>query len=459
MGLLLLVMLLGAGCAARQISAPTLPLTYVRIGLCEDYPEETRTLENARADLWLMKTNGFSVLRVALGWDGIEPRRGEFDWHFWDAYFAIANELGVELIPYICYTPDWAARTNQEAWKQPPRDVADFGRFVEQVVTRYRGKVRSWEIWNEPDNQAYWAGTPEEFAELLRAGCVAVRKADPNARIVSGGIAWDISFVEKLLEQPGALDLVDVVNMHNYYETWSSDPVEDIDDYVARMRRMLLRAGLDKELWLAEVGYSSFRPGQKISETYTATYPYEHTPEFQAASVFRMLVPILASSSVSTFAWYRINDLPATEDIIGDANNRHLGVVTTNRTAKPALDAVRFAARLFGDGVSPADSSVRISKTLGSEAETHAFVNARGELLVITWLKIITPHTPFTAAGDAEDSREETLKLEIPPEFALPPRVFNARGHELNTRIHRSKRSVEFQLRGGEVLVLVMPRK
>jgi hypothetical protein len=217
----------------------------------------------------------------------------------------------------------------------------------------------------------------------------------------------------------------------------------------------LRRAGSSKEIWLAEVGYSSFRPSAEISETYTTTYRYEHTPEFQAASLFRMLVPVLASGKVSTVAWYRINDLPHTEDIIGDANNRHLGILTTNRLAKPSLKALQFFQELFGGGVAPADQMIRVTTSASSDSETHAFINGRGELVVATWLKVISPRAPTSKEGNAHDSREERLTVHLPRKFATAPRLYNSMGRELRNDSPRGKQTVQLTLRGGEVLVVV----
>jgi beta-glucosidase/6-phospho-beta-glucosidase/beta-galactosidase len=35
------------------------------------------------------------------------------------------------------------------------RAMAAWLRFVEAVVTRYKDKIRYWEIWNEPNHRAY----------------------------------------------------------------------------------------------------------------------------------------------------------------------------------------------------------------------------------------------------------------------------------------------------------------
>src|SRR5581483_11791450 len=123
-------------------------------------------------------------------------------------------------IPYVCYTPRWASRSaGDDFWRQPPRDHARFAEFMKQIVARYRDQIHSWELWNEPDNPAYWLGSPEEYARLLEAGSRAAREADPHATIVLGGLAWNLEFLETLLADGRAMSNVDVVNLHNYYET------------------------------------------------------------------------------------------------------------------------------------------------------------------------------------------------------------------------------------------------
>src|SRR3954465_6509343 len=85
---------LASGCAAphagRDAFAPRDEFHRVTLGLCEDYPEESRSLANARRDLEVLRTNHIPVLRVAFGWDAIEPEPGRFDWSFWDDFVRLA---------------------------------------------------------------------------------------------------------------------------------------------------------------------------------------------------------------------------------------------------------------------------------------------------------------------------------------------------------------------------------
>ena len=100
------------------------------------------------------------------------------------------------------------------------------------LVNRYKDRIHTWELWNEPDNRDYWTGTPGQYAALLREGAAAVRAADPSAKVVLGGLAWNLDFLRELFEDYDAQRDVDIINLHNYAETWFAKPIESISDYL-----------------------------------------------------------------------------------------------------------------------------------------------------------------------------------------------------------------------------------
>src|SRR5215217_2237103 len=53
-----LITLLASSCSTPARLNPTEPWHTVTLGLCEDYPEESRTLEHARADLAVARDAG-----------------------------------------------------------------------------------------------------------------------------------------------------------------------------------------------------------------------------------------------------------------------------------------------------------------------------------------------------------------------------------------------------------------
>ncbi len=452
---LLFALLIFPGCTTPhpQPVAIAIPFQHVEIGLCEDYPAGIATIEGARRDFALLQTNHIRVLRIAFAWDSIETQPGQCNWTFWDSFVRIAtDEFGIRLIPYVCYTPRWNSQGNDtNYWRQPPRDLARFSDFMKQIVLRYKDRIHSWEIWNEPDNPEYWEGSVAQYADLLRAGSQAVRESDPTAKVVAGGLAWNLEFLHQLLAVEHAGPAIDIVNLHSYYETWSSDPVEAIATHVRRAAALIRESGNHQPIWLAEIGYSNYRNGDYVSYSYTAHRPYEHSPEFQARTLARAIASALATGEVKLIAWYRIHDLPATTQVIGDVNNRFLGVVDVTGRPKPALKTLSFLQSLFLRDFHCLDPAVYETRTIASDAQAHVFERTNHELLAFTWLSIPMAQT------NTEFESHENLTLLVPNRYPASARVFDETGApQGNVSLHTARsgtRLLDLNLRENELRV------
>lgn len=433
-------------------------LRQVPLGLCEDYPEEVRTLEEARRDFQLLETAGLSVLRISIGWDGVEPEKDRYELGYWDAFVQLAHERGIVLIPYVAYTPRWNSDGGpDDYWKTPPRDLKEFSEIMRLLATRYRGRIHSWELWNEPDNRDYWLGSAAQYAALLQAGAEAVHGADPELKVVSGGLAGGVDFFRELFAQPGAAQAIDVVNLHSYYETWNPNPLETIPSYVDDIGRIVAERGGRQPLWMAEVGYSNFQ------STKATQYPYEHSVDFQAVMLVRTLALLFAKPAVSLVAWYELKDPRPTDAMIGDDNNRHLGVVYADYRPKPALSALTLMNRLFAAGFRSVDAE--LGGSADPELERHGFVTAQNTLLLIGWLRTrASPPSPSDAPATTalSDTRKRRVQVSAPYAARGAPRSFDERGRALPPSIEVSAgqaghTTLSFELRGGEVRLIELP--
>lgn len=371
-------------------SAGEAPFRTVAIGIGEDYASNRRTVEAARSDLEACKKAGVTLMRISFSWAEIETEPGKYDFDFYDKVIPLAvDEYKMRLVPYVCYTPSWASSdpNSKTVWTTPPKDVAAFGRFVRTLVGRYKDRLHTWEIWNEPDIPEFWTGTSSQYAALLREGSRAVRETDPKAKVVLAGMAKHPDFLRMLFEEEKLSKFVDIVNCHSYFETWHGDPLEEIATYIRRIARVVDRYGDGQEIWMAEVGYSNFRPKDsgRISDVYHARYAFEHTPEFQAEALVRSMALIVATGRVSLITWYRITDLPNDQFVIGDVNNRFLGVVDRQGKPKPALEGLKRAVKLFERPLRVIDDEVVVMKPIASRAEVHCFEGEDGSITVVGW--------------------------------------------------------------------------
>lgn len=405
---------------SRQIQTDAQGFYFQPAGLCDDYPEESTTVAKIRNDFRVLRDTGSKVLRFGIGWDSIEEEPGKYNWRFWDQLVAIAKEEQITLLPYVAYTPKWANSSEADFWRTPPDDLSRFGRFMNVIVNRYKGSIKSWELWNEPDLKNYWLGTPAQLAKMLIEGARQVRAADPDAVLVLGGMAHGASpFYRELIEKHRLADYFDVVNVHGYNETWQQARAEE---YPSQLREFeAVSKPKNKKLprsdvWLAEFGYSNWRyKANKASEWgIDVIYDYEHTPQYQAVALFKHHVLALAAGNLSLTAWYRINDLVPNEAVIGDNNNKYLGVLTPQGDPKPAIKALKLYNSLFGEPVRKLpESKIRVRKPARSQSVVHAFEQKDGEVVVVAWLRSSRRDEVIDRSGLAKDKRQETVNIDL----------------------------------------------
>ena len=417
---------------SRDAVKATAGFYFMPAGVADDYFDGSSPVSRLQRHFRAARRVHARYLRCAFSWNGIEPKRGELHWQFWDTLVKMAEQNHVELIPYVAYTPRWAARDQKEFWKQPPSNPQLYADFMFQIVSRYRGRIRSWEIWNEPDNKDYWTGTPEEYAELTMLASKSIRQADPHAVLVLGGIAYGPSRFFQTLIQACHLDrYVDIVALHAYPESWLNERMETVfQRWVPDVVRLLSADASGDALWLNEMGYPDyrFRPNQASIYGSSVNYRYEHTRTYQAAMLFKMEVMALASGAISLTAWYRIDDFPLSEKRLGsDQVNYHLGLETTTGSPKPAFRALAFFNRLFQQPIRQLD----VKTSADSNAVVRAFQRNDGKIILVGWLRSSLPEEVADKSGMAEDKRSETISADLPCHSARLLGFYDQEGRRL----------------------------
>jgi hypothetical protein len=168
---------------------------------------------------YLRKLNGSSTY-YELSWCDVEKTPGSPDWAALDSIAERSRELGIRLDLKIRIGVCWATggtaqHTRGQAGKTEsmmPLDLAAYQQFVGDLVKRYQPYgVTQYAIENEVNAQQYWAGTPDQYQELVRAGAAAIRRADPEARVVDSGIssvAMGMGIADRLVKAGRGADAV-----------------------------------------------------------------------------------------------------------------------------------------------------------------------------------------------------------------------------------------------------------
>jgi hypothetical protein len=143
----------------------------------------------------LARDAGFTWIKQQFAWRDIEGAgKGKFDWEHADQAVFTTNSKGLDLLARIDNAPDWAAPgcfNQQNKTMGPAKNVQDWVDFLKAFVTRYKGRIRAYEIWNEPNLSREWCNQPpnaKQYMDLLKISYQTIKAIDPNAAVISAGL-------------------------------------------------------------------------------------------------------------------------------------------------------------------------------------------------------------------------------------------------------------------------------
>jgi hypothetical protein len=125
-------------------------------------------------------------------WTNIETSQGVFDWTNLDNAVTIANQKGMsDILMVLSGTPAWATnQRNPLALPAPdasgvPANMADWDNWVRAVATRYKGKIKIYQPWNEANLSTFYTGTPAQMADMTKRAYDIIKSIDPGATVVA----------------------------------------------------------------------------------------------------------------------------------------------------------------------------------------------------------------------------------------------------------------------------------
>lgn len=277
--------------------------------------------------------------RWPLYWYYVETSPGNFNWSYADAVVAADKAKGLKTEIILMGTPGFYStrsstdtplpdvEQNPEGWRKPDdqnwidsvtsstptglyekifcegptcnSDTPGSGKtinpankwalFVFGAVNHYSQLgITHFEIWNEPDYTLFWTGSVSDYARLLKVGYLAAEQANPNVKIIFGGLTnWQqpnfLSDVLAIFNSDSKASkynwFFDIFATHSYSYAWESwyhvwRAGEKLDDY-----------GLNKPIWLNESGVPAWNdyPGP----TWDPTSQYRATMKEMASYVIQ----------------------------------------------------------------------------------------------------------------------------------------------------------------------------
>ncbi|MEA2391933.1 MAG: polysaccharide biosynthesis protein PslG [Solirubrobacteraceae bacterium] len=322
-------------------------------------PDITWGVSHAEIDktVGLMHDAGVQWVRTNVPWNAIEPdRKGAYNQGFLDDIdYAIqkARDAGMKvIIPVSDGVPYWASADPHKSGGSyektyHPRHYSDYADFFAFVVNRYKAMgVHAYEVWNEPNLKRFWASgvNAGEYAQMLRAAYPAIKAADPDSTVISGGLSGnDRGYLQQLYAH-GAGHSFDVAGIHDYawgdpskcWQDGSGRNAEDAFCGIQEVRKVMVDHGdADKAIWITEMGWSTCQNSSSacmqsgVSRSQQASYT---TKAFHILDDRYRYVKVALVYNFRNDSW--LHDDPRDWEA-------QTGLVTTHFTPKPALRAFR----------------------------------------------------------------------------------------------------------------------
>jgi hypothetical protein len=329
---IILILVFAAGSHAAEFPAMSVPdNSGVNTGVTARWLDDD--------DFDKIRRSGATYIRFDLFWDNIETVKGKYDWDEFDRLIAKIKQYGIKPILILDYNNRLYDAESGGIRDDDTRD--GFARFAAAAVARYQqtpGVI--WEIWNEPNSDGFWKPkkNPDEYMALLKRTVAAMRKVDPAATIINGGVlelSWRVTraYLDRCFEL-GLLDLIDGLGVHLYggrYNTYPERIVRELRD----LRQRMAAYGGRPDFPILNTEF-----GSKLEEYASSSGPTSKDPELGQAETYVRMYLLGLMERLGMTVWY---EWRSRQEFSGHA------ILNSNGTPRPAYMAIaNLTAQLSG---------------------------------------------------------------------------------------------------------------
>jgi len=292
----------------------------------------------------------------------LEPEEGKFDWELTDRTLDEFVRQGMDIVGLMwtgfhAWGPpaQWAMdpeKPESKGYRWIPRmDVWEA--FMDALVNRYKDRVHTWEILNEPYSNLLHDG--EAYGEMLKRAAGVIRRRQPDATIVSGCLQGRTGPSQRKFEDDwfriAGAESFDVVGVHYASRSrWH--------EYTATMDAW----GIAKPVWDTE------------GHVFGSGDPYNQAEELVRYYVAKLALGV---QRMSHHDWLKLMNWPDRPFTVSP-------IMAAHRTLAHHLNYAQYIAPL----------------ALAADIECHAFRNPDGGTVLVMWNSACAGSQERSAAGE-----------------------------------------------------------
>ena len=144
-------------------------------------------------DVKLAKDGGFKWIKQRFEWRNIErDAKGQLEWNEPDRIVKAIKDADLRIVARLDGHPGWSRAQGIFPDDGPPDRTSDWTDFLTALASRYKGRIDAYEVWNEPNLAREWGRRPPnaaEYVQLLKASYDAIKRADPQALVITAGLS------------------------------------------------------------------------------------------------------------------------------------------------------------------------------------------------------------------------------------------------------------------------------
>jgi hypothetical protein len=125
-----------------------------------------------------------------------------------DRVLAISEKSGYRMCGILAWSP------KGEKFSFPVKHLPAWEAWITELLTKTKGRVKHWEVWNEPPNFSE-SKDPKDYAKIVVSAYAAAKKVDPTLQIGLAAQSVNLNFLAQALDA-GAAGHFDYVTVHPY---------------------------------------------------------------------------------------------------------------------------------------------------------------------------------------------------------------------------------------------------